>query len=311
MLELPVVDGVKQLEGRWVTGKRDGHCVFLTEHNLCGVHAELGAEAKPHTCRQFPFHYQDTPDGVFVGVSLYCSAAQRNEGRPLAVHEEEVRSLLAQLPPPRRARRLTLRADSWVEWPVYLALEGELGSREAVARALLLLPRAPAGELSEDALRRTLSQALPEDPMLAWMETSFVAGLLARLEMVELAALTEDRPVLAGSVRPSAVQQAMAGGSPSFLMEGLERYREALLFRKFLLGGERPLLENLLVLHLVLRVGEVCAWSNALAQGRAEPELEDLYRALDRCELDLLTHGEEAFTMSGTFWEFFLQRVGG
>ena len=306
MVELPVRDGLVQVEGRWVTGKRDGACVFLTDDQLCSVHAQLGSSAKPHTCRQFPFHYQDTPDGVFVGVSFYCSAVQRNEGRPLAVHEEELNSLLAQIPAPRRAGRLWLRPDSWVEWPTYLQLEERLPSREAVARALLLLPLAPPGELT--ALEDLLGGELPSDPMLAWMENSFVAGLAARLEGVALDDVLADKPVLCGQVTPSAVQAALAGGSPAWLREGVERYRAALLFRKFLLSGERPLLENLLVLHLALRVCEAYAWAHALAADRLEPTQEDLFRALDRCELDLLTHGGEAFTMSGSFTEFFLQR---
>jgi len=310
MVELPVENGLVQASnGAWVTGKRDGACAFLTERNLCGVHAELGAAAKPHTCRQFPFHYQDTPDGVYVGVSFYCTAVQRNEGRALEAHEAELRALLAEAPAPRRTRKLTLKPGSWVEWPTYRALEGLLASREALARAVLLLSQAPEGELSEAGLREILGLPLPEDPMLAWMETSFVAGLVARVEGVALQDILDNRPVLCGQVTPGAVQESMAAGSPPWLAEGLERYRAALLFRKFLLSGERALLENMLVLHLVLRVGEVYAWASALTRGQISPADEDFYTALDRCELDLLTHGEEAFTMSGTFWTAFLNRI--
>src|SRR5262245_49374917 len=42
----------------------DGACVFLTADTRCGIHRRLGAEAKPQVCREFPYHFVQTPDGV-------------------------------------------------------------------------------------------------------------------------------------------------------------------------------------------------------------------------------------------------------
>ena len=85
-LELRVIQetGHPALTGR--RGQREtahnaqGQCVFLNGQQLCSVQSDLGAESKPTGCHKFPFQYCRTPHGVFIGVSFYCSAAQRNHG---------------------------------------------------------------------------------------------------------------------------------------------------------------------------------------------------------------------------------------
>ena len=47
-----------------------GSCVFLTSDTRCSIHRHLGAAAKPQVCREFPYHFVETPDGVAVGVCV-------------------------------------------------------------------------------------------------------------------------------------------------------------------------------------------------------------------------------------------------
>jgi len=71
-----------------VTGA--GDCVFYEqgELRLCAVHRQLGAEALPSACRQFPRVALLTPLGVSVTLSHYCPTAAGllfREDAPLAV----------------------------------------------------------------------------------------------------------------------------------------------------------------------------------------------------------------------------------
>jgi hypothetical protein len=74
--------------------KRDGHCVFLRDDNLCAVHAQFGADAKPAFCREFPFHVVEDPLGIAVAARADCGGLHRSflDGQPLA---EQVDAVLA------------------------------------------------------------------------------------------------------------------------------------------------------------------------------------------------------------------------
>jgi Fe-S-cluster containining protein len=75
--------------------KADGACVFLESGEKCGIHSHIGYAAKPQICREFPYYFVDTPDGVAVGVSFACTAVRGHHGRSLAEQEAEVRDVLA------------------------------------------------------------------------------------------------------------------------------------------------------------------------------------------------------------------------
>lgn len=57
-------------------------CVFLRADNLCGVHAQSGAAAKPQTCQQFPFGLVATPSAMRVTTEHRCPCRSLGE-RPL------------------------------------------------------------------------------------------------------------------------------------------------------------------------------------------------------------------------------------
>src|SRR5579862_1328196 len=73
--------------------KKDHGCVFLGADKLCMIHRDMGEGAKPLGCREFPFIPVPTPDGVYVGVSFYCSAVQANSGRELPAHAGDLEKM--------------------------------------------------------------------------------------------------------------------------------------------------------------------------------------------------------------------------
>ena len=107
--------------------KPDGSCVFLTPDARCGIHRHRGAAAKPQVCREFPYHFVETPDGVAVGVSFACTAVRAHQGASLPAQADEVRAVLAgstrveRLPEP-----LTLFGAVDVGWTEYRPIEAAL-----------------------------------------------------------------------------------------------------------------------------------------------------------------------------------------
>lgn len=105
----------------------DGACVFLDGDARCSIHRRWGAEAKPQVCREFPYSFVDTPDGVAVGLSFACTAVRGHHGLPLGVQEAEIRQVLdgstrmRALPDP-----LVLFGALDVDWPQYRAIETAL-----------------------------------------------------------------------------------------------------------------------------------------------------------------------------------------
>ncbi len=104
-----------------------GACVFLTAESRCGIHDHLGHGAKPQVCREFPYHFVETPDGVAAGLSFACSAVLHHRGEPLAGQAAAVADIVAgsarvvKLPDP-----ITLYAGVDVGWPQYRAIEEAL-----------------------------------------------------------------------------------------------------------------------------------------------------------------------------------------
>jgi hypothetical protein len=125
-----------------------GACVFLTTDDRCGIHRHLGAGVKPQVCREFPYHFVRTPDGVAVGVSFACTAVRAHRGAALATQRDEIQAVLAgsrrveQLP-----ERLTLFGSIDIDWNAYRPIEAALLDLLAPGRAPL-----PVGLLAGSAL---------------------------------------------------------------------------------------------------------------------------------------------------------------
>ena len=69
-----------------------GACPFVEPDNRCRVHATLGPQRKPATCRLFPFYLVGTPAGVRVATSHRCTCRSIGQRAPLDV--ERVRAEL-------------------------------------------------------------------------------------------------------------------------------------------------------------------------------------------------------------------------
>ncbi len=103
---------------------RDDQCIFLGADKLCRVHKELGVEAKPTPCRQFPFVFARTGDALQVSLSTECRAwwKARQAAKPPSEDEDELRALLAigapvhDVPPTLRLDPgLLIGRDAWLE----------------------------------------------------------------------------------------------------------------------------------------------------------------------------------------------------
>jgi len=157
-----------------------GECVFLTADTRCAIHAHLGYRRKPQVCKEFPYSFVETPEGVAVGVSFACTAVRAHHGRTLAEQEGEVREVVAGS---RRVRRLpdpiSLHARLEVTWDEYKALEAAW--LDLLARSDLPVPLAliAGSVLVTLAVGLKRSQALAEQAGREPGET--LAGGLAAL----------------------------------------------------------------------------------------------------------------------------------
>lgn len=88
----PAADG---REGFFDLAKGEGtRCVFLGTDGLCIIHKELGPEAKPAMCRQFPFLSARTWVDERVSVNFGCPSAQRALGEPIQHQAAEIARLV-------------------------------------------------------------------------------------------------------------------------------------------------------------------------------------------------------------------------
>ncbi|MBN1490270.1 MAG: YkgJ family cysteine cluster protein [Phycisphaerae bacterium] len=122
---------------RFELAKGEGtRCLFLDADNLCIIHKELGPEAKPHMCRQFPYLPACTWVDDRVSVNFGCPAVQAQAGAPLTTQAAEIRAIV-----PRSKR------DPNPQGPVPLDAKVLLTQAEGNAlfdRALRIFADAPA-----------------------------------------------------------------------------------------------------------------------------------------------------------------------
>ncbi|MCA9796892.1 MAG: YkgJ family cysteine cluster protein [Candidatus Eremiobacteraeota bacterium] len=314
-----VEDGFEPREGGATLRLEGERCVFLDQGASCRIHAQLGATAKPSTCQLFPFLPVETPDGLFVGASFYCTAIAQNHGRPLVEHSQDI----ARLGPFPRVGFKPGQVDHHcrIDWKTYQQLEDELRRRlsgrglgQAFWGLCWWLSGEPQAELVD--LDAALAEG-PADPFLNWLELACLRSLCARIEapgagLELLAALEKDQPVrLQGrfSGRPSELVAFMQQAGPSDAVEEVTtRYLEGLLFRKFLLL--RPtVLENLLLMHMVTHLMRFYSAAFAMAAGRQRVESSDVFEALDLMELVLLTHSSEGFVVAPNLVRFYRERA--
>lgn len=100
-LELRVIQergqAFRQEEGQFIINKGPDHprCGFLQEDLLCSIHAEMGYQAKPLTCQQYPYVFVQTPDREIHASAVYsCTAVREELGPPLKDSRESIEDLI-------------------------------------------------------------------------------------------------------------------------------------------------------------------------------------------------------------------------
>jgi Fe-S-cluster containining protein len=122
-LPLPLLSGERTTFARAPSGA----CVFLTTDSRCAIHRHLGYGAKPQVCREFPYHFVETPDGIAAGLSFACSAVLNHQGEPLARQAAAVADVVAgsarvtKLPDP-----VVLYSGLDITWAQYRPIEDAL-----------------------------------------------------------------------------------------------------------------------------------------------------------------------------------------
>lgn len=288
-------------------------CGFLAPDKLCSIHAELGMEAKPLTCQQFPFHVTETPDGVYVGVSFFCTSVRENSGRPLSAHEDWLRQLMKTSirVTTIEADKVLVAPDRHTTWTDFVAFENQL--RQRIQDQGLDLSAQQA-----IAVTAMASQQNPVNLAAGWdqfeLEEAPLGGQLASLLETALFALVKLFLQDTSPERIEPLDAAYASGAPldlpEYRWEGtwfqflrfqdqaigenledeLDRWADMQLHRKSLLVY-RSLLDNLWMLALIPRFVRCTTAFFARQNGREQALLEDYYRALEQAEMYLGTNG--------------------
>ncbi|HXE72660.1 MAG TPA: YkgJ family cysteine cluster protein [Candidatus Nitrosotenuis sp.] len=321
----------RQDDGTLITASRphDGACVFLNPESRCAIHAEMGRQAKPLGCRQFPFMVVPTPEGVRVGISFYCTAAQRNQGLPLERYEPEIHELLRGIRFARVPERgIPVAGEVAFDWEDLKTLETFLDQALqrippglALGRSLFglchwLQGGAPQGRLREH-LESPQADRLLQDEVMGSLTAFFVASVLGLLEKGEgdPRTLTEaffygGRVWLARLGWQGDTGQIVAYGAtpPEWLDAEIARYLRNLVFRQFL-ALERPVLDNLAALFLLPTLLRWYTAAYGLARGKERPGREEYYAALDVAEMDLVTHTRGLERLFAAFSAAFTDQV--
>lgn len=72
--------------------QKDGHCVLMDAEGLCPIHRELGGDALPDTCREYPRHVEEYENVREYSLSLSCPEAARmllEKEEKMSFYEEE------------------------------------------------------------------------------------------------------------------------------------------------------------------------------------------------------------------------------
>lgn len=106
----PAADG---RDGYFDLAKGEGtRCLFLDADGLCIIHKELGAEAKPAMCRQFPFLPSRTWTDDRLALNYGCPSVQRNKGELLTQQTNDIAAVLSASSKPHKGPRVRVAFDA-------------------------------------------------------------------------------------------------------------------------------------------------------------------------------------------------------
>lgn len=315
-LELKVVQErggafVKDEEGLIFIHKNEQYprCGFLQEDMLCSVHKELGYEAKPLTCQQYPYLMTQTPDGVVhVSAAYSCTAVKEEIGPALEESRKEVEDLLQR---GGRVHRLTEEIEvlppfhasysEIQEFEKKLTLNNLEDAIAGLANALGELGQPEENLLLADGFLDQAWRRQAKNSQLQLIQTILSMGLLKPClpskdreiwrnidqAMLENSA-TLELPDFNWSAPLSELDLWVNSGVGRKFDAHIERYQKSLLFRKahLTMGGLLPGLMLLWVKPSILRLlTGLHAWKE-----QNEPEQKDFLWAVERAETCLVGH---------------------
>lgn len=106
---------------------KDNNCVFLLPNNRCQIHAQFGFDAKAQVCKEFPFHFMETPDGTVIGLSFACTAVQQQNGLPLDNQFDEIDRIYRTHYRKHRIKEpISLYSGIDISWVEYKFIESSL-----------------------------------------------------------------------------------------------------------------------------------------------------------------------------------------
>ncbi len=302
----------------------DNGCVFL-DGKLCGIHKAMGEKAKPLGCRQFPLALVPTPDGVYVGISFYCSAAQQNSGRPLSEHAPELQAMLAEYGELKVGfEPLLLDQGLRIEWPAYKEIEALLQQalhdnepkkalwHAMVALFIAVLRLRGAGQAEPESevivpdavfsaeLSAARTAVVERDEIFEYLDLMFLTGVIGVVESAnpDVCATNTEALALSGVVESDTFKKPVDLAhfddfrkrfDASWSLAEFRRMLDMMLFRKFL-AVRRSTLSNAGVFYLTLLLLEWFRDYSAYAQGKLEPDIEDVRRAFDVLEKGFTMH---------------------
>lgn len=292
------VDGILKMY------RDDAHlaCGYLNEQKLCNIHATLGFEVKPKTCRQFPFFLTRLPDGqVRAGASHCCTAVRGGLGPSLSESRADIEALLAQGAQMREIEsEVEIYPGNSQPYDAVLAFEGhfeqqlaELGWGRALESALVSLATPLSGPwqpypnlveqlplFSQIMTMSLLKPCLNDHSRDLWqrIDQAFLQGGELEIPEYDWKASVADLDLL--------IQEGVGARFDA----RIDDYRRAIWFRKgHLLAGN--LVAGLLLLWSlpgILRLLTALeAWRH-----QSEPAEEHFSRALDTVEMSLVAHSQ-------------------
>jgi Fe-S-cluster containining protein len=162
-----------EADGRVFLRQVDDACVFLLPDEKCGIHAELGYEAKPPSCRRFPFSLYRVPSGALhVRASFFCPTVIASKG---AAPEELAKGLASDGSPIELPNRHRTEAGE-ISNADYAELEHDLDSILAsegdISRAVAI-----AGSLVARVVRRMAEGGAPLEEVREYRDPANLEAL--------------------------------------------------------------------------------------------------------------------------------------
>ncbi len=295
-LPLEVLDNGKVNAHR----QKNGHCMFLTEKIMCGLHSELGSQGKPIGCQLFPYRATRTPSGTYATLSFACPSVVAGLDRDVERNRAELATVLEKWPQAADSLDVAqLTEEQSLGWESYLELEAWLLKSYNSSSPLdsLLGMAASLSALSVGAAPWPLPEAPPlEQDLLRELLMSYLCAIISIIENEKDhgARGPYSDGLRAGERLPSCYFSGVAPTLdldrtlPAWALQTFERYFHNQVLGKSIL--EPSVVSSLLSLAVGFALLSHYAEGFRLARGEQELNLASLTLAFEVVEGDAVSH---------------------